>query len=163
MTTHPCTNVSVVVRDMVHEKRPTRANTVTTACSCAAPATTSAPHSPGSVGPGQDASSVSLVVAPVPFVSAPTVTLNPKRPPPSTRKLLSVTAQPPRTRMPSHNPRLAPTLPALSPLLRRRASTPRHHTRPHTLSSLTGTHTPPPAAAPTAAHRSTSSNGSSRV
>jgi hypothetical protein len=32
MTTHPCTDVSVVVRDMVHEERPTRAHTVTIAC-----------------------------------------------------------------------------------------------------------------------------------
>ena len=31
-TTHPCTDVSVVVSNMVPEKRPTRANTVTTAC-----------------------------------------------------------------------------------------------------------------------------------
>ena len=32
-------------------------------------------------------------------------------------------------------------------------ATPRHHTRPHTLSSLTGTHTPPPAAPASPARR----------
>jgi hypothetical protein len=77
-----------------------------------------------------------------------------KDPRPTTRKTPSVPAPPPRSRMPSHNPRHAPTPPALCPLLRRRARvTPRHHTRPHTLSSLTGTHTPPPAAPASPARR----------
>jgi hypothetical protein len=102
------------------------------ACSCAAPATTPTPHSPPSVGPGVDASSGPHVVEVVPFVPAPPRNIKPKRPPPKHPQTPSVTAPPPRSRMPSRNPRLAPTPPALSPLLRRRAShAPPSHTPPH--------------------------------
>jgi hypothetical protein len=126
------------------------------ACSCAAPATTPTPHSPvfagvgeyaSSVclsvdevsfvatpaGPGEDASSGPLAVAPVPFVPAPTPQhKNPKRPPPKHPQTPLSHPPSPRTCMPSHNPRLAPTPAALSPLLLRRAShAPPSHTPPH--------------------------------
>ena len=75
------------------------------ACSCTAPATTPTPHSPVSVGIVEDASSVAVVVDPVPFVPAPTPQhKTPKDPRPSTRKPLSVTTLHQYTRMPSHNP-----------------------------------------------------------
>ncbi len=95
------------------------------------------------VGPGADASSGPVVFDPVPFVPAHNIKPQ-KTPAQAPANTPSDTAPPPHTRMPSHtNPRPAPTPAALSPLLRRRESTTRHHTRPHTLSSLTGTHTPP--------------------
>jgi hypothetical protein len=104
------------------------------ACSCAAPATTPTPHSPVFVGPGVDASSVPVVVAEVPFIPAPTPQhKNPKTTPPKHQQ--PPRQSPPRlkhTRTPSHNPCLAPTPAALSPLLRRRASrAPPSHTPPH--------------------------------
>ena len=75
------------------------------ACSCAAPATTPTPHSPVSVGPGEDASSVVLVVEVVPIVPAPTPQhKTPKDPRPTTRKPPSATAPPQHTRMPSPQP-----------------------------------------------------------
>jgi hypothetical protein len=74
------------------------------------PATTPTPHSPVSVCPGADASSVIHAVEPVPFVPAPTPQQKtPKDPRTTTRKPPSVTAPPQHTRKPSHNPRLAPT------------------------------------------------------
>jgi hypothetical protein len=155
-----------------HQPRPHADSCSAAACCCHPPATTPTPNSPLSTGPGEDASSGPLAVEKVPFIAIPvgprvdastmpfTIEVlsfisvptpqhkTPKDPRPSTRKPPSVTAPPPRSRMPSHNPRLAPTPASLSPLLRRRAgqmcsSTPRHYTRPRTLSSLTGTLTPP--------------------
>jgi hypothetical protein len=78
-----------------------------------------------------DAASVVLVIPKATFISAPIPQhKTPKDPRPSTRKTPSVTAQ--ETHVPSHNPRLAPTPPTLSPLLRRRAShAPPPHTPPH--------------------------------
>ena len=106
------------------------------------------------VGQGHDTSSELVVIDVFPFKSVPTPQhKTPKDPRPSTRKPPSVTDTPPRSPMPSHNPLLEPTPPVLSPLLHRRAITPRHHTRPHTLSSLTVTHTPTPVTPVSCAHR----------
>jgi hypothetical protein len=188
MTTHPCTDVSVVVRDMLHEERPMRANTVTTA-SRTVPSRSairkraSEPwqhkHKPSPTRQAVFSRTPSLLpVTPAKFPrrialcralcslllrrpchdthaaltclcwqrcrclvraacsrSSPLrtcphpATQNPKRPPP---KHPPVSRRPDSPRMPSHNPRLAPAPPALSPLLRRRAShAPPSHTPPH--------------------------------
>jgi hypothetical protein len=122
------------------------------------PANTPMQHSPVFVGIGHYASSVPLVVAvgpfkaipvrprvdalsvlfavdPVSFKSAHPVTYNPKRPPPSTRKPPSVTVPPRCTHALTQ---LQPRTNTLSSVLRRLASTPRHHTRHDTHAALTG-------------------------
>jgi hypothetical protein len=105
------------------------------ACSCAAPATTPAPHSPVFVGPGVDASSVPLVVEVVPFKPAPPRNIKPRRPPPKHPQTLV-----------SHRPSTHPHSLTQTPSSRQyqlpfplccagARATPRHHTLPHTLSS----------------------------
>ena len=122
------------------------------ACSCAAHATTPTPHSPVSAGPGEDASSVPHVVAEVPFVPDPT---------PQPQKTPAQPPANPRQSPPRLNTLACPhTTPASrqhhlpSPLCCAGArDAPRHRTRPHTLSSLTDTHTPPPATPASPARR----------
>jgi hypothetical protein len=148
------------------------------ACSCAAPATTPTPHSPVFVGKGVDASSVPIAVEVVPFIAIPAgkgvdassshIAVAPvpfvPAPTPQQKKIQNTPAQElanPRQSQPSLNTLACPhKTPAsrqhqlISPLCCAGArATPRHHTRPHTLSSLTGTHTPPPAVPASPARR----------
>jgi hypothetical protein len=112
-------------------------------------ATTRAPHSPFAAGPGHHAASGPLVVEVASFISAPNPQHKaPKRTPPSIRKHLSITTSP--SACTNSHALIAPA--ALSPLLCRRASTSRQHTRSHTLSSPTLTHNPPQAAPSSLAH-----------
>jgi hypothetical protein len=127
------------------------------ACSCAAPATTPTPHSPVFVGPGVDASSVPLAVEPVSFIATP---VGPGVDASSVHLAVDVVPFVPaptpeiKTPPPKHPQTLVSHRPAAPPLWCAGArATPRHHTRPHTLSSLTGTHTPPPAAPASPARR----------
>jgi hypothetical protein len=152
---------------MVQEKRTTRANTVTTAFRTVPSRSAmrkrasepwqhnlatlvGTPQSPVFVGPGVNASSVPHVVEVVSFVSAPT----PQHTTPKDPRPANPSQSPHRLHhMPSHNPRLAPTPPVLSPLLLRSTNTWPQITRPHMLSSLTGTHTPRPVAPASPARR----------